>query len=70
MKANRYSTKAEFIREAIRDKMSDLENKAALQRLEKVYGTGKNRKITKKDINKAGEKAIKDISRKLYLLES
>ncbi|MBI2507969.1 hypothetical protein HYV89_03375 [Candidatus Woesearchaeota archaeon] len=40
MKENRYSTKTEFIREAIRDKIDDLEKKEALKRLEKAYGVG------------------------------
>ena len=67
MKNNRYSTKAEFIREAIREKMKDLEKEAALMRLEKVYGAGKKkgRKITDEMIHKAGDEAVKEIAKKL-----
>jgi Arc/MetJ-type ribon-helix-helix transcriptional regulator len=67
MEENRYATKAEFIREAIRDKMNDLETKAALRRLQAAYGAGKKkgRKITKKDIDKAGEEAFKELAQSL-----
>ena len=40
MKKHNYTTKTEFIRESIRDKVKDLEKQEALLRLEKVYGTG------------------------------
>ena len=67
MKENRYATKAEFIREAIRDKMHDLETNAALKRLEAAYGAGahKKRKITDADIHRAREKAAKEIAKEL-----
>ena len=66
MKRHRYSTKTEFIREALRDKINDLEKIEALIRLEKVYGAGKKkgRKITYEDIHKAGEEAINEIAKK------
>ena len=62
MKSHRYATKAEFIREAIRDKIKDLEKEKALLRLEKAYGASK-RKTTDEDIHNAGEKAFEDIAR-------
>tara|TARA_Y100000310_G_scaffold190615_1_gene190613 strand:+ start:17976 stop:18251 length:276 start_codon:yes stop_codon:yes gene_type:complete len=67
MKEHRYSTKTEFIREAVRDKIKDLEKEAALLRLHKAYGAGvkKGRKISKKDINIAGEEAVKGIAKHL-----
>ena len=67
MKQNRYATKTEFIREAIRDKINHLEKQKALLRLEQAYGTGakKGRKITDKDIHKAGEEAVKDLAKDL-----
>ena len=67
MKVNRYATKAEFIREAIRDKMHDLETKAALKRLEAAYGAGvhKGRKITDADLHRAKDKAFEEVARKL-----
>ena len=67
MKACRYATKAEFIREAIRDKMRDLETKDALMRLEKAYGAGahRKRKITDENVHKAGEEAFEEIAKRL-----
>ena len=62
MKKHRYTTKKEFIREAIRDKIRDLEKEEALLRLEKAYGASK-RKTTDEDIHKAGEKAFEDIAK-------
>ncbi len=67
MKGHNYSTKAEFIREAIRDKIKDLEKDKALQRLREAYGAGvkKGRKISDEDIHKAGEEAVKEIAQGL-----
>lgn len=67
MKENRYATKTEFIREAIRDKMNELEKQKALLRLELAYGAGvrKGRKITDEDVHKVGEEAVKEIAKKL-----
>jgi Arc/MetJ-type ribon-helix-helix transcriptional regulator len=61
MKGNRYATKAEFIREAVRDKMKDLETQAALMRLEKVYGSSK-RRTTKEQMKRAKEEAFEEIA--------
>lgn len=67
MKWYRYATKTEFIREAVRDKINDLEKQAALLRLQQAYGAGtkKGRKITKADIDKAGEEAVKELAKNL-----
>lgn len=67
MKENRYATKAEFIREAIRDKMNDLETKAALRRLQAAYGAGKKtrRKITDEDVRKAKSEAFVELAKKM-----
>ena len=67
MKEHHYATKAEFVREAIRDKVKDLEKEAALARLEKAYGAGKNKKrnITDADLHKAREKVAREIARDL-----
>lgn len=67
MKENRYATKAEFIREAIRDKLNQLEKQKALLRLEAAYGAGlkKGRKITDEDVHRAGEAAVKELARDL-----
>ena len=69
MKENRYATKTEFIREAVRDKMHDLEKQKALLRLELAYGAGikKGRKISDEDVHKAGKEAVKEMARKLHV---
>ena len=69
MKQNRYFTKTEFIREAIRDKVKDLEKQQALLRLEKGYGAGakKGRKITQEDIHKAGEVVGRALAKKFNI---
>lgn len=67
MKKHRYTTKTEFIREAIRDKIKELEKEEALFRLEKAYGAGlkKGRKITDGKIHKAGEEAFRELEKEL-----
>ena len=64
MKKHRYTTKTEFIREAIRDKIKDLEKEEALLRLEKAYGASK-RKTTDAQLKKAREEAARDIAKEL-----
>jgi len=64
MKKHRYTTKTEFIREAIRDKIKDLEKEEALFRLEKAYGASK-RKTTDAQLKKAREEAARDIAKEL-----
>ena len=59
-----YTTKTEFIREAIRDKMRDLEKEEALIRVRKLYGASK-RKTTDEERHKAGEKAFEDLEKEL-----
>ena len=39
MKKHRYTTKTEFIREAIRDKIKDLEKEELLMKAKKLYGS-------------------------------
>jgi len=68
MKQNNYSTKTEFIREAIRDKIDDLEKKEALKRLEKAYGAGlkmHKRVITDEDLHRAREEAALELIKEL-----
>jgi len=43
MKRHRYVTKTEFIREAIRDKIIDLEKQEALLRFKAGYGASKKK---------------------------
>ena len=64
MRKHRYTTKTEFIREAIRDKIRDLEKEEALLRLKKLYGASK-RKTTDEELHKAGEKAFEELEKEL-----
>lgn len=57
-KANRYSTKTEFIREAIRDKLNEIEKQETLKHLDKIFGSSK-RKTTDADLHKARKKLEK-----------
>jgi len=64
MKRHRYTTKTEFIREAIRDKMRGLEKEEALLRVKGLYGASK-RKTTDAQLHKAGEKAFRELEKEL-----
>ncbi len=61
---HRYSTRTELIREAIRDKVKDLEKEEALKRVRMFYGASK-RKTTNKQLHKAGELAFEELEKKL-----
>ena len=67
IKGFRYATKTEFIREAVRDKIKDLEKEAAVVRLQQAYGAGKHkgRKITDEDLHRAREEAAREIAKEL-----
>ena len=64
MKKHRYSTKTEFIREAIRDKIKDLEKEELLLRANNLYGASK-RKTTDAQLHAAREKAFEELDREL-----
>ena len=64
MKKHRYTTKTEFIREAIREKIKDLEKEELLLRAKKLYGSSK-RKTTDAQLHAAGEKAFRELEREL-----
>ncbi len=64
MKKHNYTTKTEFIREAIRDKIKELEKEEALARVRSLYGASK-RKTTDEELHIAREKAMKEIEEEL-----
>ena len=64
MKKNRYATKAEFIREAIRDKIKQLEKEELFMSLKKVYGSSK-RKTTDEELHQAREHVFDEIEKEL-----
>lgn len=58
MKRNNYSTKTEFLREALRDKIKELEKEERLKRIEKLFGSSKH-KTTDKQLHKVREELEK-----------
>ena len=64
MKECHYVTKTEFIRDAIRDKLEQLENKRAYARVEAMYGASK-RKTTDADLKRARERAAQELIKEL-----
>ena len=63
IKSHRYSTRTEFIRDAIRTRLNDLEKKEVIKELASLKGSLK----AKKSDQKAGEIAIRKIAKKLNI---
>jgi Arc/MetJ-type ribon-helix-helix transcriptional regulator len=63
MRKNRYATKAEFIREAVREKIKDIEKEELLKRVDKLFGSSKH-KTTNEQLHVAGEKAFEQLEAK------
>lgn len=61
MKTYRYSTKTEFIREAIRDKINELEQR---QKILSAYGASR-KKTTSSDLHKARQAAFAEIEKEI-----
>ena len=64
MKRHHYATKAEFIREAVRHKIEELEKKEQLDRIMALAGSSK-RKTTDKQLHEIRDKAFDIIEKKL-----
>ncbi len=64
IKKHNYSTKTEFIREAIRDKIHDLEKEEALMRARKLFGTSRLQ-TTDEQRHRAGEEAFEELEKEL-----
>ena len=64
IKKHNYMTKTEFIREAIRDKIIELEKQEALIKLKRLYGASK-KKTTDEDLHKARKKAFEELDKNL-----
>ena len=69
MKKHRYATKTEFIREAVREKIKDLEKEEVLLRVDKLFGSSKH-KTTDEQLHAAGEKAIEQLEKKFRVRKS
>lgn len=67
LRKNRYSTRTEFIRDAIRTRLKQLETEAVIRRLAALKGSMKGK--TRMSDEEAGEIAFKNIARKhgIYL---
>lgn len=63
MKKHRYATKAEFIREAVREKMKNLEKEDILNRVDHLFGSSKH-KTTDEQLHEAGERAFNKLEKK------
>jgi len=63
IRKNRYSTKTEFIRAAIRDKIKELEKEELLRKVDKLFGSSKH-KTTDEQLHKAREKAFEQLEKK------
>lgn len=64
MKKHHYATKTEFIREALRDKVKELEKEQMLARVRALYGASQ-RRTTDEELHKAGERAVEELEREL-----
>jgi len=60
-----FSSRTEFIRNALRDKVEEYRLKKAILRLEKSKGAFKGRETTEKEYEKARERAFKKMTAKL-----
>ena len=60
---HRYSTRTEFIRDAIREKLSELEKQELINAVSKLRGISK-RKTTDEQLHEAGERAFLKIEKK------
>lgn len=63
LKKRRYSTRTEFIREAIREKLSEQEKEELLRAVTRLHGSSK-RRTTDEQLHEAGERAFARLERK------
>ncbi len=63
LQEHRYSTRTEFIRDAIRTKLTDLEKEAMIKALDRIKGSSKHR-TTDEDLHRAGEIAFARLEKK------
>ncbi|MBI4918639.1 hypothetical protein HY837_01815 [archaeon] len=60
----RYATRTEFMRDAIREKLSDLDKEKLLSNLKKLYGFSK-KNTTDKELHIARQKAFEELDKEL-----
>ena len=61
---HRYGTRTEFIRDAVREKLSDLEKEEAIRAIAHLKGSSK-RKTTDEQLHEAGEKVFEMLEKKI-----
>lgn len=65
LKKNGYSTRTEFIREAIRERLNDLEREKALKNLKKYFGAGASKKqTTEEELDRIRDKVFRKHAKK------
>ena len=64
LKENRYSTRTEFIRDAVRHKLSQMEKEQAIKKLEQYKGFLKGKARTDISDEEAREQAAREIAKK------
>ncbi len=65
-KKYRYSTRTEFVRDAIRHKLSELEKEELLKSVSKLQGISKHR-TTDEQLHKAGEQVFNELEKKFKI---
>ncbi len=63
MRTRNYATKSEFIREAIRDKIEEIDKKEMLKHIQSIAGKSK-RKTTDKQLHEIREEVFKELAKK------
>lgn len=63
MKECHYTTRTDFVREAIRDKLRELEKEKAIKKLEQYFGSAKM-KISDEEHEKIREKVAREYAKK------
>lgn len=63
LEKHRYSTRTEFIRDAVRDKLSELEKEELLKAVAKLRGSS-HRKTTDEQLHAAREKLVEKYEKK------
>ena len=66
MKRHHFATLTEFVRDAIRNRMKELEREELQRQIERLAGSSK-RKTTDEEVHKAGEKAFEKLEKKFSL---
>jgi len=63
MKRHHFATTTEFVRDAIRSKIKELEREEIMRNIDRLAGSSK-RKTTDEQLHKAGEKAFERLEKK------